>query len=202
MSDRISRRSGARARPAAAAALLALTLVACRAQSTRDGGSAGQTTSAAPVLPETSARASQDSVAAAPSTASRDTAPAVIGDPKAPTAKESTSGAARPIPEQAREKPVAASVREIRASDRLVGQVVRVSGRCVGDSPALVPGGPPRTRSDWQLAVGREAVYVSGEKPAPCRTGEAEVTITARVAQDTIHGLGKLVPRQYLVRLP
>jgi len=96
------------------------------------------------------------------------------------------------------------TVRELLSSDRDVGQMVRVAGRCLGYSKPVAEGMPPRSRSDWQLEDDGVAIYVTGPLPAGCSAteGSAErTTITARVAQDTMPAMGnrEATPRRYLV---
>jgi hypothetical protein len=99
---------------------------------------------------------------------------------------------------------VRATIGDIRASKTPVGQVVRVTGRCLDVQSSLPIGPPPRSRHDWQMAEDTAAVYVSGRFPEACSATGAPVTIVARVVEDTLPGLGgrPAVARRYLVRLP
>jgi hypothetical protein len=102
--------------------------------------------------------------------------------------------------------PLKATVHEVLANPGLVGHTVKVTGTCLGYStPTIAKGSPPLTRSDWQLADQGEAVWVSGAMPAGCSATEpakTPSTILARVAQDTLVGLGggATEARRYLVR--
>jgi len=98
------------------------------------------------------------------------------------------------------------TVKELLASSALVGRRVRVVGRCLGYSAAVAPGGPPRTRSDWQLEDNGVAIYVTGQLPSGCSATEGSKerpTILAIVAEDTLPARGDRppTPRRYLVRV-
>jgi len=103
---------------------------------------------------------------------------------------------------------VAATVAELVTSEKFVGKVVTVEGRCAGWSSDLAAGGPPVTRSDWVLEDGKEGIYVTGPLPAGCSsTGGSEETISivARVAEDSVRVLGEDgggKTRRYLVLIP
>lgn len=97
------------------------------------------------------------------------------------------------------------TVRDVLARPELVGRTVTVTGRCLGYGTIRASGPPPRTRSDWQLAEGAAAVWVTGARPTDCSATEGSThddTITARVAQDTVRVVatdpGQV--RRYLVR--
>jgi hypothetical protein len=103
-------------------------------------------------------------------------------------------------------QPVKATVHEVLSGGNLRGQMVEVTGTCLGYSaPTIARGSPPLTRSDWQLEDQGEAVWVSGPLPEGC-TATTPATgpgsITALVAEDTLPGLGGGAPspRRYLVR--
>ena len=103
-------------------------------------------------------------------------------------------------------RPPLHTVREVLDSSALVGQRVRVAGRCLGYGGKLAEGAPPRTPRDWQLESGGVAVYVVGVLPPGCSAtegGRDTVTITATVAQDTLPALGGGPgrPRRYLMRI-
>ena len=98
------------------------------------------------------------------------------------------------------------SVRPIAAivgSDALVGRAVRIAGRCLGyGGGTAASGGPPRTRSDWQLADATGAVYVVGRRPTDCAReagGARRVLVVGRVAEDTVRGLGASTPRRFVL---
>ena len=97
-----------------------------------------------------------------------------------------------------------ATVATVLDSPELVGRVVRVTGRCLGYATTQGLGSPPSSRSDWVLQAGGRSVYVVGAFPAGC-TGASpsagDVTIAARVSQDTLAGFGSRPgqPRRYLV---
>lgn len=98
------------------------------------------------------------------------------------------------------------TVHEVLSQPGLTGRTVQVTGRCLGYSiPTIAKGSPPRTRSDWQLEDGGEAVWVSGALPEGCTAttpAGGATTIRGMVAQDTLPALGggSPQPRQYLVR--
>jgi len=110
------------------------------------------------------------------------------------------------VPAPAGSDPVKVTVHDVLTDATLVGRAVEVTGTCLGYStPTIAKGSPPLTRSDWQLEDQGEAVWVSGPMPPGCSATEPAVspsTITARVAQDTLPGLGgqAATVRQYLVR--
>lgn len=116
-----------------------------------------------------------------------------------PLVSQAPRNAPKPTKAPSSHAPEIVTVQAIIDGESLVDKTVRVAGRCIGDSPILAVGGTPRTRSDWQLAENGRAVYVTGPRPAPCVGAPAQVTVLARVAQDTIHGLGRSAPRRYLV---
>jgi len=74
------------------------------------------------------------------------------------------------------------------------GLLVRVRGRCLGYRvPPVATGGPPRTRSDWQLEAEGVAIYVTGPLPEGCSAtqgGNTELSLVARVAEDSLPALG------------
>ena len=114
-----------------------------------------------------------------------------------------SSAPANPAPAPA--DPAAVTVHEVLTTPALVGRLVRVTGRCLGYAePLLAKGSPPRTRSDWQLEDGGEALWVTGPFPEGCTaTTPANGTSQVRgvVAHDTLLALGGGAPvaRQYLV---
>lgn len=80
-------------------------------------------------------------------------------------------------------------VQDLVDAPDLVGQAVRVRGRCLGYGSEHVPGSPPRTRSDWALEDEGVAIYVTGPFPAGCSglvPGEDPIMINAVVAVDTL----------------
>jgi len=104
------------------------------------------------------------------------------------------------------ESDLSRAVHEILASGALVGLRVRVTGRCLGYSKPVAVGGPPRTRSDWQLEADGVAIYVTGPLPAGCSPTEGATettTIVAVVAEDTLPARGEraAMARRYLVRV-
>ena len=95
-------------------------------------------------------------------------------------------------------------MREVLESSAFVGQEIRITGRCLGYGKSVAQGGPPRTRSDWQLEDDGAAIYVTGPLPTGCSAtagSAAPTTITARVAEDTIRALAdhSASARRYLV---
>jgi hypothetical protein len=84
--------------------------------------------------------------------------------------------------------------------ERHAGREVTLSGTCLGWSgPAL--GGPPRTRSDWQIGSREAAVWVSGPLPSGCTgaTGGGPARVHGRVEVERISGPDGLRVRPYLV---
>lgn len=94
-----------------------------------------------------------------------------------------------------------ATVRSILEDPSSIGTTVRLTGMC-SVFGSLAEGTPPVTRSDWQLSQSGVAIYVTGRPPAGCAMGSSpkEVTITARVLQDTLpaNPARPRRPRQYL----
>lgn len=136
-----------------------------------------------------------------------DTAPTIRPTVSKPSARED-SGAARRVtaPRRVESEP-SPSIATILASSALVGQRVRVTGRCLGYGKPVAVGAPPRTRSDWQLEAEDVAIYVTGRLPAGCSpTGGSTqaTTILALVAEDTLAARAgrPATPRRYLVRVP
>lgn len=98
------------------------------------------------------------------------------------------------------------TVPEILRSSEYVGMIVRVEGKCLGYGKIVAVGGPPLTRSDWQLEDGGVAIYVSGPLPEDCSATKGSTQrsiIYALVAEDTLRTIGSrpATPRRYLVRL-
>lgn len=98
------------------------------------------------------------------------------------------------------------AIQELLDSDTYVGKTVRVTGRCLGYGKPVAVGGPPLTRSDWQLEANGVAIYVSGPLPQGCSPTEGATeptTMLARVEEDTLPALGErpATPRRYLVRI-
>ena len=96
-------------------------------------------------------------------------------------------------------------IAELLARRELVGRTVRVTGRCLGYGVVRAYGPPPRTRSDWQLASGDAAIWVTGQRPAECSATEGSAhddTIIALVIEDTVRILSSDAgrPRRYLRR--
>ena len=92
----------------------------------------------------------------------------------------------------------ATTVRQVLTMQALVGETVKVEGRCLGESgPTIAMGSRPQSGRVWQIEENGVAAWVIGPMPERCSDGTA---ITARVAQDT---LPKFSPprtvRQYLV---
>lgn len=86
------------------------------------------------------------------------------------------------------------TVADILNSSLYNGKTVSVSGICLGYRvPPVAAGGPPRTRSDWQLESEGKAIYVTGPLPSGCSAtagSSSEITISARVQEDTLRALG------------
>jgi hypothetical protein len=80
------------------------------------------------------------------------------------------------------------------ASSEWNGKMVQVSGQCLGYRvPPVAIGGPPRTRSDWQLAADGVAIYVTGPLPQGCSATEGStgiIGIMATVREDSLPSLG------------
>lgn len=94
--------------------------------------------------------------------------------------------------------PPAVTVRQVLTMQALAGEKVEVSGRCLGKGAPILARGALPSGQAWQLEQNGVATWVAGPMPRGCEAGP--VTITARVAQDT---LPKFSPprtiRQYLV---
>ena len=96
------------------------------------------------------------------------------------------------------------TIATLNDAPELVGQTVRVKGRCLGYGSNIVLGTPPLTRSDWVLEDDGKAIYVSGPFPPGCsglEPGKEPVVITAVVAVDTLTSLadGSKTPRYFLI---
>ena len=134
---------------------------------------------------------------------------ASIGRPSdstpAPPTKVAPSTVA--VPTQARSpKPELATLANIIDSDRLVGRTVRVGGKCAGYGGVAGAGPPPRSRSDWVLRADSRLIYVVGAFPSGCAPvggTDVDVTVLARVAQDTLAPFAGRPgqPRRYLIAL-
>lgn len=96
------------------------------------------------------------------------------------------------------------SLRDVVASDALVGRRVRVSGRCLTPSRGSVLDLRTPVLLVWQLEADGVTVFVAGSPPPECASGKGQqqVTITALVAEDTLPAIGDLPParRRYLLR--
>jgi len=142
----------------------------------------------------------------ADSRSAHDTAPRIERPRRTPAIGGESGAAKLPVVQPGSEPDQAAMLREILASSALVGRRVHVTGRCLGYSNPLAVGGPPRTRSDWQLEVDGVAIYVTGPLPEGCTATKSSnelTTIVALVAEDTLPARGNrpATPRRYLVRL-
>jgi hypothetical protein len=96
------------------------------------------------------------------------------------------------------------TVRDVLSDPAFAGRAIRISGTCLGYAKPVAEGGPPLTRSDWQLEDGGVAIWVSGPVPDGCSPTEGSKTrstIAARVAQDTLQAFGGKAPkaRRYLI---
>jgi hypothetical protein len=92
------------------------------------------------------------------------------------------------------------TLHDVVASPKLIGQRVRVVGRC--SSQLGVPERPARGGETWQFESDGVTVLVVGTLPNPCTAKrESVLTITAVVAEDTLAAIGDLpgAPRRYLV---
>jgi hypothetical protein len=184
-----------RARHAAAPAVAAALAAACHA-----GPSVPRPTPApAPppaVVPADATPAGPTAAGpTAGSTAAGSSAGAAAAAPTAATGTAAAAGAGG--------APEAATVAEVLDGRVAAGRLVRVRGRCLGYGGAAAEGPPPQTRSDWLLADAGRAVYVAGPFPPGCQPmggGPDPVTVIARVAADTVAGLGGPGrPRRYLI---
>lgn len=119
----------------------------------------------------------------------------VGGDP--PSSSEGGSGElGSTIPE--------VSIEDVLAGKAATGTMVTVTGIYLGYGRQQAFGPQPLTRSDWQLASGEVAVWVSGEFPDgtdALTPGDEPITITATVAEDVVEGPGdRNQQRYYLVQ--
>lgn len=108
----------------------------------------------------------------------------------------------RTLPNDRGAEPLAASLRDVMATNALVGRRVRVRGRCLPREGDHLPAQPPRSSGEWQLAADGIAVFVVGPLPGHCAVrGDVVVTIIAVVAEDTLAAIGDLPPspRRFLV---
>jgi len=137
-------------------------------------------------------------------------AAASTGGPQRPGAQSGDSNY-RTIPAEARqpkgtlrkgegrpERDETLSVSEFLDGHVEAGHMVSVRGNCRDQFHASgSAGAPPRSRSDWQLADERAALYVSGPMPTACALGP--VVVRALVSVDTIQLSGRPLPRRFLV---
>jgi len=97
-------------------------------------------------------------------------------------------------------------VRTILAEGR-AGDTVRVRGLCLRLGSRAAVGGPPVTRSDWQLADAADsatAIWVTGDRPPDCSydAGSKEpVDVHGIVGVDTIGMAAGKSLRRFLWRL-
>jgi hypothetical protein len=108
----------------------------------------------------------------------------------------------RTLPNDRGAAPLAASLRDVMATNALVGRRVRVRGRCLPREGDHLPAQPPRSSGEWQLAADGIAIFVVGPLPSYCAVrGDVVVTIIAVVAEDTLAAIGDLPPspRRFLV---
>jgi hypothetical protein len=91
------------------------------------------------------------------------------------------------------------TVRQVLTMQALVGETVKVQGRCLGESgPTVARGARPSSGRVWQIEDNGVAAWVIGPMPEGCSDGTA--AITARVAQDTLPRFSPArTVRQYLV---
>lgn len=138
------------------------------------------------------------------------TVAALKGGPQRPRAQAEESSSVT-IPSEAR-KPKRPLEKDISKPDRTdtlsvsafldgpvgAGRIVSIRGKCRDQFHASgSAGAPPRSRSDWQLADDRAAVYVSGPMPAGCASGS--VVVSGLVVVDTIQVSGRSVSRRFIV---
>ena len=95
--------------------------------------------------------------------------------------------------------PPEVTVRQVLTTQALIGETVKVSGRCIpSDAPAVAKGSRPLSARPWQIEDNGEAAWVVGPIPRACASGA--VVITAQVAQDSLPRLSPTrMVRQYLV---
>jgi hypothetical protein len=96
-------------------------------------------------------------------------------------------------------QPFKVTVEQVLTVQELVGETVRVSGRCLGkDDPTVSQGYGLSLKPSWQIEDQGHTAWVVGPMPAGCNDSPA--VITARVAQDTLPKLSRpMWVRQYLV---
>ena len=90
------------------------------------------------------------------------------------------------------------TVAELLTNSLPAGERVAVRGTCIGYSRVVAMGPQPRTRSDWQLLDGSDAIWVVGPYPTGCSgTVPSEVpdTFAMTVAVDTLPALGTRAQR-------
>jgi hypothetical protein len=173
-------------RPAVMA--LACLLACCCCSKSRDGSTPKQ-------------NAGAESPAAAPQAAA----------PASEAARDTSIAGAAPAGQfpgtlsQIEERYPTLTVTEVLAGSGRVGETIRVEGRCLGYGKVRAEGGPPVTRSDWQLEEGGAAIYVTGPLPEGCSATEGSTTRTAiyaTIAEDNPPALGgkPAKTRRYLVR--
>lgn len=75
-----------------------------------------------------------------------------------------------------------------------------VAGYCLSEERSEAIGGPPETRSDWQLSDGLMAIWVTGARPLRCSEDSRKLLRVRGVVEiDTVTLLnGARVVRRYL----
>lgn len=124
------------------------------------------------------------------------------GDSAIPAGRKKETLPSRRLLNDRSAAPVAASLRDVMATNALVGLRVRVRGRCLPRESDYSPAEPPRSSGEWQLAADGISIFVVGPLPGHCvARGDVMVTITAVVAEDTLAAIGEFPPspRRFLV---
>jgi len=108
--------------------------------------------------------------------------------------RSAVSGGPAPTP-----APAVVTVRQVLTTQALAGEMVVVTGRCLGkDAPTLAKGSRPLSARVWQIEDNGVAAWVVGPAPAGCSGGTTK--IAAQVAQDTLpRWSAPRTVRQYLV---
>ena len=117
-----------------------------------------------------------------------------------PTRADNAAAAETPAAPVASGAVTIAALRDVMASNSLVGRQVRVTGRCVTRDHTKARG--DGTRVTWQLAADGVAIVVVGPRPRRCASrDDVTVTITALVAEDTLPAIGDFppAPHRFLV---
>ena len=120
-----------------------------------------------------------------------------------PGAPSSEAADPRPIPVPGKKRQGVLGVSQLVDDASLAGTIIATRGTCLRRGAGQADGGPPVTRSDWELGEDGRAIWVSGPRPPECpaESGARVSIVTHGLVQvDTLRMLdGTRRPRVYLV---